>query len=224
MKKSEMAAHSEAYRSLMRAAKEAERRGLYRAAVDAAVAAWEHIDGMMQYGMKYEDDDFVSISAIDAVLKHAPLLFDFRNLDALEQLLETRKRIEKNTSQSVVEKLSKAREQIWVNHRLWGYLERYGEVRQDQLSDILGGGQEYWRSLSKSWAAMGLVTRVQEGVSYRIALSTRMGQVVRAKCSSCGKASEAPKGMFLEKMKCPYCNTRVLFVLLSSDGQADSNE
>ena len=218
MKKSEMEAHAQAYRSLMNMAQLAEHRGLYRAAVDAAVSAWEHIDGMMQFGMKYQDDEFVSISAIDAVLKHAPLLFDFRNLDALEELLTTRKRIEKNTSQSALEKLSEARAQIWVNHRLWTYLERHGEVRQDQLSEILGGDQSYWRMLSKSWSVMGLVSRVREGVSYRIALSTRMGQVVLAKCPSCGKSSEAPKGMFLEKMTCPYCNHRVSFVLLSSDG------
>lgn len=223
MKKSEMEAHSQAYGALMSEARKADRQGLYRAAIDAAILAWEHIDGMMQYGMKYANDEFSSISAIDAVLKYAPLLFDFRKLDALEQLLEVRKRIEKNTVHSVVEKLAEARVQIWVNHRLWAYLERHGEVRQDQLRQILGGSQDHWRSLSESWAAMGLVGRVAEAGSYRITLSTRMGQVVSAKCPSCGKISEAPKGMFLEKMACPDCKKRVLFVLLSPKYEVETH-
>jgi hypothetical protein len=203
MKKAEMEEHAGAYDALMASARLAESQGLYRVAVDAAIAAWEHIDGMMQYGIKYEKDEFTRISAIETVLKYAPLLFDFQNLDALEQLLETRKRIEKNTSVSVVDKLATARAQMWDNHRLWGYLEKHGEVRQDQLRELLGGNQDQWRWLAESWSRMGLVKRMPEGGSYRLSLSTRMGQVVSAKCPSCGKISEAPRGCSSKRWPVP---------------------
>jgi DNA-binding IclR family transcriptional regulator len=113
---------------------------------------------------------------------------------------------------------------MWANHRLWAYLEKHGEVRQDQLRQLLGGDQDHWRWLSESWEHMGLVSRTPEGGSYRVRLSTRMGQVVPAKCPSCGKVSEAPKAMFLEKMTCLDCNKRVLFVLLSSGVEVDTQE
>ena len=216
MKKAEMEDHAEAYRSLMASAKVAESQGLYRAAVDASISAWEHIDGMMQYGIKYEKDTFSSISAIETVLKYAQLLFDSRSLQSLDELLESRKRIEKNTSISVVEKLETARLKMWDNHRLWAYLERHGEVRQDNLRELLGGSQDHWRWLAESWSKMGLVKRTPENGSYRLSLSTRMGQVVPAKCPSCGKISEAPKGMFFEKMSCPKCHKRVMFVLIAA--------
>jgi hypothetical protein len=216
MKKAEMEEHDTAYRRLIEAAKSAESEGLYRVAVDAAIAAWEHIDGMMQYRLKYATNEFGSISAIDLVLRYAPLLFDFRSLNALEQLLESRKRIEKNASASIVEKLAAARLQMWDNHRLWARLEHCGEVRQDQLREILGGSQDHWRWLAESWARMGLVKRAPEAGSYRVTLSTRIGQVIPGKCPACGKISEAPKGMFFDKMACPECHRKVLFVLLPS--------
>jgi DNA-directed RNA polymerase subunit RPC12/RpoP len=220
MKKAEMEAHASEYQSLMAVAKAAESQGLFREAVNKAVAAWDHIDGMMQYGIKYAHDEYASVTAIDLVLKYAPLLFDFQLLDSLELLLESQKRIEKNTSHSMTQKLSDARAQMWDNHRLWAHLERNGETRQDQLREQLGGNQDHWRWLSESWGIMGLIDRRFEANAYRLALSTRMGQVVQAKCPGCGKKSEAPKAMFLEKMACPDCHKKVLFVLLSSAKKA----
>ena len=57
MKKAEMEAHAEGYRAQLHRHVTAESRGMYRAAVDAAMEAWGHIDGMMQYERKYQENE-----------------------------------------------------------------------------------------------------------------------------------------------------------------------
>jgi hypothetical protein len=180
------------------------------------LGAWEHIDGMMQYDRKYLNREFTTIPAIEMILKYAPLLLAFLTLDILEDLLKTYKRIERDTSDDMGDKLAKSRARMWDNHRLWGHLENHPDVMQDDLREALGGDQGYWRSVAEGWEKMGLLRRIPEGASYRLALLTRMGQVVSGKCSSCGDIAQAPKAMFLEEMTCPKCRTAVQFVILST--------
>jgi hypothetical protein len=122
------------------------------------------------------------------------------------------------------DKLAEARTRLWNTHRLWTHLERNPNTRQDQLRQILDGDQDEWRSTVQAWARMGLVRRTPEGGSYRVALSTRMGQVVPAKCPFCGRVAEAPKAMFLETTKCPKCRKPVAYVLLATANDTDTRE
>jgi hypothetical protein len=214
MKKAAMEAHHAEYGARMSAARTAERDGLYREAMSHALSAWEFIDGMMQYAKRYEERSVDSVSAIDLVLRYAPLLLDRKSLDTLEGLLKEYRRIERDVEADMGGKLAKARANLWENHRLWAHLETNGDVRQDELRRHLGGEQERWRAVSEAWEAMGLVHRRPEGGSYRVELSTRLGQVVKAKCPRCGKAQDAPKAMFLEELACPKCHRKVEFVLL----------
>ncbi len=213
MTKAEMEAHYQRYQSLMSGAREAERVGLFSAAVQNALASWEHIDGMMQYERR-EGREFGSIPAIDFTLRYAPLLLNGEVLDELERLLKGCKRIEKNTTESMGDKLSAARCRLRDAHRLWDYLEQNPNCRQDELRRVLGGDQNVWRGIAEDWEKMGLVNRLAEGGSYRLALSTRMNAVVPAKCPQCGVVVEAPKAIWLEKTACPECNVNVLFVLV----------
>jgi len=61
MTKAEMEHHQQKYQSLMADARAAERAGLYRKAIEKALASWEHIDGMMQYERRYESKEFRSV-------------------------------------------------------------------------------------------------------------------------------------------------------------------
>lgn len=218
-----MAEHQELYHARMSEARAAEREGLYRKAVESALAAWEYIDGMMQYERRYDDADFASIPAIEMILKYAPLLFDFHSLEKLGGLLKECRRIEKNTSESLGDRLVRAQERMWGNHSLWDHLERHPEARQDELRTVLGGDQETWRAVAERWEKMGLLRRTPEGGSYRLALITRMGQVVPGKCPTCGEVVEAPKSMFLEETTCPECTQSVQFTILST-GQTTADE
>src|SRR5215203_3861592 len=120
-KKAELEEHRAEYGARIHAAREAERSGMFRAAMEAAVSAWDYIDGMMQYERRYEQREFDSVAAIDLVLKYAPLLFQFESLEKLAALLAQYKRIEKNTAADMGAPLSAARDRMWLNHRLWTY-------------------------------------------------------------------------------------------------------
>jgi predicted Zn-ribbon and HTH transcriptional regulator len=215
MKKAEMEFHQSQYLELMRRAREAQGQGLYRRAIECALATWEHIDGMMQYERKYRDASFDSVESIDLVLRFAPLLFDFPSLDSLETLLKRQRRIERDTTDDLGARVSQARALMADAHRLWTHLERNPESRQDELAAVLGGDQRRWRSMAEAWEAMSLLRRTPERRSYQLALSTRMGEVVPAKCSRCGTKADAPKAMFLEALTCPQCRSAADFVILS---------
>jgi len=224
MTKAEMEYHQQCYHSLMAIARASEQAGMYRVAVEKALASWEHVDGMMQYARKYENKEFSSVPAIDLILKYAPLLLDFGSLDALERLLKDCRRIEKNTSDSMGDKLTSARAFLRDAHRLWDHLEWNPGARQDELRRLLGGDQDRWRGMAEAWDRMGLLRREPEGGSYRLSLFTRMGEVVPAKCPACGNVFEAPKSMCLEEMACPECKASVLFVILPSRPSGDTKE
>jgi len=216
MKKAEMEAHRDAYERLMNQARAAQRSGLYRKAIELALSSWDHIDGMMQYERRYSEKEFASIEAIDLVLKYAPLLFDFPSLDALEALLKERKRIERDTTEDLGANLADARALMWDAHRMWEQIEQNPGFRQDELRRTLDGEQETWRSIAEAWEKMGLLGRTPESGSYCLALSTRLGEIVPAKCSACGAIGRGPKAMFLEDTTCAACGTRVPFTLMPS--------
>ena len=222
MKKAEMEAHAALYHEKMDRARAAEGRGMYRDALDAAVSAWEHIDGMMQYEKRYQGREFASVPAIDLALRYAPLLLDAKRLDEIDRLLSEYRRIERNASDDLGAKVDQARARIWENHRLWSYLEHRPGALQEELSNVLGGEQERWRAVAESWQRMGLISREPAGRSYRLTLSTRMGEVVPAKCPTCAYVGEGPKGMFLEQIVCPKCRSRVLFVLLRPQSHVEA--
>lgn len=212
--KAELAQHAAAYRASMEAAEAAEAKGVYRDVIRHAVSAWDYVDGMLQFANKYENREPPNVPAIDLALKYAVLLLDLKTVDACEAFLSRSKHIEKRTTDNLPGKLSVAREALWGNHRFWTHLEQSLDVRQDQLHYKLGGDPAHWRSVVKAWERMGLITRVPIGKTALLSLATRLGQVVPAKCSSCGEIAEAPKAMFLEPMSCPACKSESSFVLL----------
>ena len=224
MKKTEMEQHHTAYHELVAQARSAERTGLYRMAMQLALSSWEHMDGMMQYERKYENTEFETIPAIEMVLKYAPLLLDFESLDRLETLLKDCRRIEKNTSECLADRLSTARARMWDNHRLWDHLERNPGTRQSKLRKQLGGEQEQWRSVVEDWHRMGLLRRSPDGGSYALTLATQMGELVIAKCPACGRTAEGTKAIFLDEVPCPNCAATGPFVILGTDGPDKNKE
>lgn len=225
MKKTEMEHHHSEYHAWVDRANLAENQGLYPKAIEAAMRAWEHIDGMIQYERKYglykeRDEPFGRIPAIELVLRRAPLLLNFEALNALESLLQQCPRVARSSSGCLADDLASARKRMWLGHRLWDHLERNPDARQDELRQTLGGDQGNWRSLAEEWESMGLLRRRPEGGTYRLTLSTRMGEEVRAKCPSCGQVAEGSKAVFLEMMFCSKCSATALFVILSTGSEA----
>jgi hypothetical protein len=219
MAKAEIFAHAAEYRTRMAAAQTAEAAGLYRDAIRHAMSAWDYIDGMLQHANKFENRDVPTIPAIDLTLKYAVLLLDLKPIEACEAFLARSPHIQKRTTENLAAKLSAARDELWENHRLWTHIEQSVEPRQDQLNYKLGGDPARWRLVVEAWERMGLISRVRIGRTFLLALTTRLGQVVYAKCSSCGDVAQAPKAMFLEPMPCPACKSESFFVLLGQDSE-----
>ncbi len=214
MKKAEMESHRKSYSRKMKVARAAEREGVYRDTVKSALSSWQHIDGMMQYERRYKNKEFERIEGIDLVLEYAPLLLDSSTLDRLESLLEETRRLERNTSQSLIDQLANARALIGDCHRLWDHLERCGETTLGEAGSTLGGDAKRWDRVTLGWEKMGLLSRIREGSTFRLKLLTRLGEVISAKCPGCGRVVEAPKAMLLEQTRCMYCSETVLFVFL----------
>ena len=216
LKKAELLELREKYDIAMSLAREAESHGMYAIAIDRAIEAWPFIDGMMQYCRRFEETEFKSVAAIDMVLRYAPLLFNSAALEKLGAMLKAEKRIDKNASADLAAMLTKARERLWMNHRMFCHLEERPGTRQDMLRTEIGGDQDYWRSAAEAWAAMGLLRREPVSNSYRLTLVTRLGEVVWGKCPNCGDRAQAPKAMFLEALSCTACKKSGEFVFVEA--------
>lgn len=215
-KKADLEAERDAYESYIAHAVAAERDGLFLVAMRSAAAACRHIDGMMQYRRRYDDAAFKSVDAIDLILKYAPLLFHFETLNEVHNLLRNQKRIDRYASDDLTQRVEQAQRQMWQNHRLFAFLMENPGFRQDELRARLGGDQGYWRNVAESWEKMRLVRRTPERGSYRLCLSTRLGEVVEGKCPRCGQVDSAPKAMLLEPVRCSKCRGESVFILLPS--------
>lgn len=214
MRKEEMAEASEQYAALIDAAGACVGVGLFREALENAVAACDHIDGMLQYARKYEDREFDTIEALDLILAYAPLLLDYRKLNFVEQKLKECRRIERDTKADVRAQLSAARKLLWDAHRLWSHLEENPGCRDHDLKAAPSAAPNDSAGILAAWRKMGLVRCASEGDTVRFTLTTRMAELVRGKCSRCGECTEAPKAIFLSPLSCPSCSARSWFVIL----------
>jgi hypothetical protein len=215
-KKIEPKAGSRRYSSLMAAAEAAESQGHVLNAVDLAVAAWEYLDNALHYKSRNGSPNVETISAIEIVLHYAPLLLDYRKLDAAESLLKSSRKINRKMRKDLEKKLHLARTRIRDNHRFWTYVEPPGMILETELAAALGGDDSYWQWLSKAWAAMGIIERIPHEDTFCVAINSPLHQIAPAKCPACGKVSQAPKAIFLEPTNCPACYQPVSFCFLKT--------
>lgn len=220
--KKDLERDNEKYSVTVDAAREALDAGRVRDGVRLALSAWDYIDGMMQYGRRYENTEFDSIEAIEIVLRYAPLLFDHVTLASLRHKLAAEKRIERDTAADMGERLARATSLMWEARRLWDHIATHRDIREDTLRESLGGDQSLWRSITETWEKIGLLNRANVAGSYLLSIATRLGQVVPAKCSSCGRVATGPKAIWLEPTDCPSCHTLCMFVM--SRGQYTPTE
>jgi phage FluMu protein Com len=214
MRKTEMEDHRAKYYVALDRVQSMLKQKLYVEAVKHAVTSWDYVDGMMQYERKYSVKEFFTIESIEIVLKFAPLVFDRQSLNKLEALLTGQRRIEKNTSADLAEKLTAARTLMSTAYRIWSYLEKSPDCREDALDAVLGKQPGASNKVVKAWAEMELVHRIPDNRSHRIVLATRLSETIRGKCSSCGVVARATKVKFLKEVECPNCKSTSTFVIL----------
>ena len=200
-------------------AKDLIRRGSIAEAIQCAVSAWQHLDGMMRYQKKYAQIEFDSVECIDLVCEYAPIVLDYESLDALESLLGSQRRIDRNTSESLSQKLGEARARLRVCWGIIDYFERLGP--QPELPRDVG--------TTESRVSAGIVEKLiehgvllQRGGHFR--LVTRMHELWIAKCCLCGVRCQAPKRRFLAYTSCPSCARRGAMTLIEPAGASGGSE
>jgi hypothetical protein len=213
MKKSEMAEMAANYHDRVTRARQAGEDGDYAGAIKRAASAWGLVDAMLKHD-RSESRESESIEAFDLVAEYAPPAMDFRSLNDLETFLSENKRLARFADGQPTARLTKARALMWDAHRLWTEIERSPGLLQSSLPSRFGKPASHWTSIVAAWNKMRLVERQPDGSSFRLSLATRLGQLVSGKCPGCGHKEEVPKAMFLDKLKCPQCMARVLFVIL----------
>ncbi len=191
--------------------------------LDCAARCLDYIDGMMRYERKYEDKEFLSIEAIDVILNEAPFFLHYQLLDRVEEILESKRLIEKHTSADLDQLLSEARQVMQNAYRLWDHVERNPGVRQDLLEETLGWTQDAWQRLSLRWSELELLERTPEGETYRLHIRDPFRESTLAKCPTCGVVAKATKHVFLQERTCPKCKRQVLFVLVP-DNKISANK
>lgn len=211
--KAELELHRDQYHDLLNQARAAELTGELSKAVELAICSWQFVDGMMQFERRFEDSEFKSVEGIDIVLRLAPPLLDIECLDKLAILLKSQRRIDKNTSDNLAERLEKARTRTWNIHRLWSLLEENPAETATKLSCLSGiGYDECVRLLTDGVRTQ--IFNVHSGLGEeRFSIAASMDNPVLAKCSSCGVIAKAAKYRFLEPQTCPKCRNSGYFVI-----------
>lgn len=214
MTKAEMQEHQTEFDALAEKARTALQAKRFDQALQAAVASLKHIDGMMQFEKKYEFRTFASVETIDLILNYAPLVFDTDCLDQLGYLFKSQKRVDRDATDDLGQRLAQARASVWAAYRLWDHIERNPSCRQDELRRYLSGDQDDWRRIAERWDSMELLSRSAEGGSYRLKLRG-LDQSVIGKCTMCGATTEMAKTTCLADGKCTLCGEQVTFVMVS---------
>jgi len=203
--KSELEYHDQQYARLLDEAHDSLRVGDVFDAISSAVAAWDHVDGMMSYRRKYEKEEFRSVDCFDLVLSIAPLVFESAALEEAASILKSKKSVERHTSDDMGDRLSDAWELLRRAHRLWGHVAGRDWTGQAQLRSELGGSQEEWRRILDRWVDMGIVERRGEGLGIQIRLATDPDRSVKGVCHSCGGKVQAKRHDLLQPAACPRC-------------------
>lgn len=203
------------HREQMTAARDALERNAFLEAIQLAVSALPHVDGMMQYDRRWgSKSDFTSIDSITIILRYAPLVFDVESLDTLDALLKSQRRIDKNAAADLAADHQTAMATMWDAHKLWTRLELEPDIRQDELRQRFGGNQDQWRWICETWERMGLLRRVPEKGSYIVSLISRLDTRMRAKCGSCGATGQADKFHLYQEIQCPKCKATGFWVII----------
>jgi len=191
-------------------------RRLYEEALNEAVAAWKHVDGMMQFKSRYEQKQFESVRCVDIVTTYAPVLFRSDVLEHLEALLQSQRRVERNTAADLGHALATARRRMVDAHRLWNLIAQPASTKIADLAVSLGGDLAEWEAIARLWSNLGVVRFTNNPIdSVSLEFASNLEASCRGKCAHCGAVVRALQRRLLEAQNCPKCGIESMYCLLN---------
>ncbi|MFT3882934.1 MAG: hypothetical protein QM703_25170 [Gemmatales bacterium] len=207
--KAELEWQRTAFRTYVAQSKEALSQHQYSNAIELAIQSFAFIDGMIQYERRYEQVEDQPYPTIKTVLSYSPVLFRWKAIDEVERLLDSTKRIEKNSQIDWRAKIDHSR-------RLLGHaLETWTNIHARNSATYDGDQNRRIERvfILSTWENMGYVTKPNENGDLHSFVSN-MEMRTRAKCKYCGDVCDATKATFLADIKCLKCGVTNLFVIL----------
>lgn len=215
MTKAELESHAEQYMAIYQRAKQAYDQGDFTHAIEFATASWQHVDGMLQYKKRFQDQPEADVESILLLLLVAPVALDRSSLMSLETLLKDHKRIENSATKDLQSLMQNAAQLLSDAHRMWNYLEQHPGTNIHDVHAALGGRVQEWLHIADEWCRFGILNRAASSSS-PLSFVTRLGAIVQGKCSKCGAISDGPYEMWLEPVNCSGCRTSANFVILAA--------
>lgn len=215
MKKAELRAHNEMYQRLLSEAKAAVLGRSFQRGIERAASAWNHVDEMMQFQRKYQKHEFVPLECVDIVLRYAPLLLEIDYLNRLEELLKTKRRVERNSTENLKMRLGQARGLFHYVYQLFDCIESGQSCRIESLPQTIHSKYTDRETVIAQLVEIGLARLQRSASGALISLITSMESMVSGKCMHCGHVEQSQKSDFLLTRVCSCCGQHTLFVILA---------
>lgn len=218
MAKSELEFHWAEYHRLLNQAIQHKAAWEIRSMIETALLACDFIDGMMQKERKQGNKEVQTVLAMDLILQYAPMLLDVESLARLGVIIKAYRRIERDTTDDMTEKLAQANGLLWKVQKLIGHIETHLVVNEFEAATLLEVFCSQALSILKTWEALQFIRRIHHGNPAQYSLWTLMDENTSAKCSGCGFLATAKKAAFLSNFKCDKCGELAVFVLVGAAG------
>lgn len=186
---------------------EAQQNHLYSQAIDYALQSFPFIDGMIQYERRYKKTEQINQPTLKLILAFSPVIFRWHSIDQVEVLINTTKRIERNSDIEWRSKIDESRKLLISAQNLWNSIE----TLQHDFSTIDPISRSF---ILTAWERIGLVSIVKDSKTFQYQFVSALNARYRAKCPECGQICDATKESLLSKLKCPRCMVTSYFVLL----------
>lgn len=195
---------------------EAERHlsaGDAEAAVRASVSAITHLDGAMRFAGKYEGATFSIPRCVEIIGRYAPVRLHREAVDAVRSLVKERRRIERESSESIADYMDQAEEVLFGVYRALSSFGHRRALEESVFLRALEGSSGESKNTLELLLASGVVSRSDAGAE-ELRIESRLGERWIAACFECGVSVIGAKREFFVMQVCPRCSVESDFVLI----------
>lgn len=206
-KKAELEQKHETYELIFKEISNALQLREYFIAVKKAELALQFQHASINFQRRFQKNFSVSATAVDIILRYAPVFFLSDSIDAVEKWYRSGNKFERDAFPDFLETLLSARKLLSHAVMLWEILSESPVAVLQPPNDAQN------KFIIPIWISASVVAiNPKEPTSYIRVTDLRRDAV--AKCYSCGRERRAPIADLLETTRCPACERRSTFAIL----------